>query len=233
MSEVADDEDVARFAGRYAGTLDPRNALRWAVDPFAPALDGSPSPGVLLEERRRALYRTRAAADEVARFTTDVDAWQRELALARDALPNREAEAAPLPAEERTRDRRRLAAVAVAIGVVAVVAVGVVLLGRPAPPPDPPVAAGVPGVLVAQASAERGARSAGGLDGAGHFVTVVVTCQGDGAVDVRLTDGTDARFACISAFPRTAVQPSVQRVARFGYTVRVTGDPNWAMTLSR
>jgi hypothetical protein len=234
VSEVADDEAVARFAGRYAGALDPRNAARWAVDPFAPAVDGSPSPGVLLEERRRALYRTRADADQVARFTADVGAWQRELALAREALEDRRAEAAPPAAStERRRRRPHLAAVAVAIGVAAVVAIGIAVLVPPVPPPDPPVAAGVPGVLVAQASAERGARTAGGLDGAGHFVTVVVTCQGDGAVDVRLTDGTDARFACISAFPRTAVQPSVQRVARFGYTVRVTGDPDWAMTLSR
>ncbi|HEY0374215.1 MAG TPA: hypothetical protein VGC94_05430, partial [Amnibacterium sp.] len=107
------------------------------------------------------------------------------------------------------------------------------VLARSAPPPDPPVAAGVPGVLVAHASASRGARTGAGLDGAGHFVTVVVTCQGDGAVDVRLSDGTDARFACISAFPRTAVQPSVQRLARFGYTITVVGAPNWAMTLSR
>jgi hypothetical protein len=233
VSEVADDEAVARFAGRYAGALDPRNAARWAVDPFAPAVDGSPSPAVLLEERRRALYRTRADADQVAGFTADVGAWQRELALARDALEDRQAEAAPPEASaERLRKRPHVAAVAVAIGVAAVVAIGIAVLARPAPP-DPPVAAGVPGVLVAQASAERGARTGGGLDGAGHFVTVVVTCQGDGAVDVRLTDGTDARFACISAFPRTAVQPSVQRVARFGYTVRVTGDPDWAMTLSR
>ncbi|WP_297344132.1 hypothetical protein, partial [Amnibacterium sp.] len=123
MSEVADDDAVARFAGRYAGTLDPRNAVRWAVDPFAPAMDGSPSPAVLLEERRRALYRTRADADEVARFTADLDAWQRELSLARDALPDREAEPAPPTGPDRLPRRPRLAAVAVAIGVPAVVAI--------------------------------------------------------------------------------------------------------------
>lgn len=234
MDEVTDDAALARFAARYAGTLDPRDAVRWAVDPFGPALDGSPSPGTLLEERRRSLYRSPAGPGEAARFTADAAAWDRELALARAALT----EPAPVgvPADTTATRRRvspRLLASTVGLAVLAAVAIGIGALAQPAPPPSPPVAAGVPGVLVAQASAARGAPTAAGLDGGGHFVTVVVTCQGDGAVDVRLTDGTEARFACISAFPRTAVAPSVHRVHRFGYAVQVTGDPNWAMTLSR
>jgi hypothetical protein len=72
-----------------------------------------------------------------------------------------------------------------------------------------------------------------GLDGAGHFVTIVVTCLGLGGVEVRLSDGTDARFACTATFPRTVTEPSVDRLGRFGYAVIVTGRPDWAMTLSR
>jgi hypothetical protein len=231
VSEVADDEAIAGFAARYSGALDPRDAARWAVDPLAPGRDGSPSPAALLEERRRALYRTRPDAAEAARFAADAAAWEGQLALARAALAEQEAHRPP--AADRAAVSSRLAAIAMGVAVAAAVATGIAVLARPAAPAAPPVAAGVPGVLVAQASAARGAPTGTGLDGRGHFVTVVVTCQGDGAVDVRLTDGTDTRFACISAFPRTAVAPSVHRLHRFGYTVRVTGDPNWAMTLSR
>jgi len=233
VSEVADDEAVTRFAARYAGALDPRDAVRWAVDPLAPALDGSPSPAALLEDRRRALYRTRPDAAEAARFAADAAAWDRELALARAALAEQEERRPSAAPADRAAVPPRVVALAIGVAVAAAVVVGIAVLARPAPPAAPPVAAGVPGVLVAQASAARGAPTGAGLDGGGHFVTVVVTCQGDGAVDVRLTDGTDARFACISAFPRTAVAPSVHRLHRFGYTVRVTGDPTWAMTLSR
>ena len=88
-------------------------------------------------------------------------------------------------------------------------------------------------MLVASASAAHGAKARSGLDGGGHYVTLVVTCQGAGDVEVRLTDGTDARFACIETFPRTAVQPSTARLSRFGYAVKVTGSPNWALTVSR
>lgn len=232
MSEVADDEVLAGFAARYAGALDPCDAARWAVDPLAPGRDGSPSPAALLEERRRALYRSRADPVEASRFAADAEAWERELALARAALAGQE-ERRPSPLPGGRSRRPRLAGIAVGVLVVAALGIGIAVLARPAPPPAPPVAAGVPGVLVAQASAARGAPTGDGLDGGDHFVTVVVTCQGDGAVDVRLTDGTDARFACIAPFPRTAVAPSVHRLHRFGYAVRVTGDPDWAMTLSR
>jgi hypothetical protein len=170
---------------------------------------------------------------EAVRFAADAEAWARELALARAALGERQEGAAPPSAPSPRRPAARLPAIAATVAVLAVVAAGIAVLARPAPAAAPPVAAGVPGVLVAQASAARGARRAVGLDGAEHYVTIVVTCQGAGAVDVRLTDGTEARFACIAAFPRTAVQPSVQRLGRFGYAVRVTGVPNWAMTLSR
>jgi len=232
VSEVADGEAVAGYAARYSGTLDPRDAARWAVDPLAPGADGSPSPAALLEQRRRALYRSRPDAGEAALFAADAAAWQRELRLARAALAGPDTPRPPAPPAGRTGRRPRVLAVPIAAAVAGAVVIGFAVLARPAPA-APPVAAGVPGMLVAQASAARGAPTGAGLEGGGHFVTIVVTCQGDGAVDVRLTDGSEARFACIAAFPRTAVAPSVHRLQRFGYAVRVTGDPDWAMTLSR
>lgn len=232
MSEVADDDAVTGFAARYAGSLDPRDAARWAVDPLAPRRDGSPSPGTLLEERRRALYRSRPDPGEVARFTADAAAWERELALARSALAG---PGAPRPAAAPAGGPRRpprVVAIGVGVAIAIAVSIGIAVLAHPGPP-APRVAAGVPGVLVAQVSASRGAPTGAGLDGGDHFVTVVVTCQGEGAVDVRLTDGSDTTFACISAFPRTAVAPSIHRLHRFGYAVGVSGHPDWAMTLSR
>ncbi|MGN6743340.1 MAG: hypothetical protein ACTHJL_08595 [Amnibacterium sp.] len=232
MEPVAD-ADLARFAARYRGALDPRDALRWAVEPSAPSSDGSPSPAALLDARRRALYRAPADAAGAADFLAASAAWERELALARAALAATERKPEPGAHPPVAAAHRPLRAALPVLALVAIVAVGIAVLRTPASPPAPPVAAGVPGVLVARASAEAGARSASGLDGAARFLTVVVTCQGDGAVEVRLSDGTDARFACIAAFPRTAVQPSDSPVHRFGYRIRVTGTPDWAMTLSR
>ena len=225
----------AGFTRRYRGSLHPRDAARWALDPTVPALDGSASPQVLLEARRRGLYRAPADVEEAARFAADAAAWDRELALARAALADGPveadaADAAPSVGAAGPRRRWRLAA---AVGAVLVVVAGIALLAHPSGPPSPPVAAGVPGVLVARASADGSVRYGSGLDGAGRIATVVVTCQGAGTVEVRLTDGTDARFACIAAFPRTAVAASDRPLRRFGWSVRVQGHPGWAMTISR
>jgi len=237
--DAFDELRLTAFTSRYRGHLAPADALAWARDPLAPALDGSDSPGLLLERRRQALYRDAADPAEAAGFRADADAWEQELALARGALAPPAILPAPVPAalpDERPAWRLRAGLVAAAL-VVAIV--GLAITTRPSAAPAPtrtpagPFAAGVPGVLVASISAAHGATIRSGLDGGGHFVTLVVTCQGAGDVEVRLTDGTDARFACIDTFPRTVVQPSTARLTTFGYAVTVTGSPSWALTVSR
>ena len=242
MDEDAFDEQrLAAFSSRYRGRLAPADALRWARDPLAPSVDGSESPGLLLERRRQALYRGVADPAEAAAFRADAAAWEQDLALARAALePIAILPAPDIAAQPEGRAAWRLR-VALVAGALVVAIVGLAIGTRPsaAPAPAPtrtvagPFAAGVPGVLLASASAAHGARTRSGLDGGGHYVTLVVTCQGAGDVEVRLTDGTDARFACIDAFPRTAVQPSTARLSGFGYAVEVTGTTNWALTVSR
>src|SRR5438309_9880683 len=87
MCRVADAEVVyAAFAARYHGALEPGDAIRWAEDPLATALDGSASPGHLLEERRRALCRAAVDPAVVDAFETAVADWDRELAIARAAM---------------------------------------------------------------------------------------------------------------------------------------------------
>ena len=77
--DAFDEQRLAAFSSRYRGRLAPADALRWARDPLAPSVDGSESPGLLLERRRQALYRGATDPAEAAAFRADAAAWEQAL----------------------------------------------------------------------------------------------------------------------------------------------------------
>ena len=242
MPEAADQPDgpglAARFAAAYTGSYPVEDALRWAQEAV-------PAPALELRRRQRELYRQAVDPAAIRRYEADRDAWDAELRLIHDAYAAAASPGAPAPPEEpavadppRRPSRRPFLLVTGAVVVAAAVAAAVAQLSAPAPDrrtavPTPSTSVLATGSLLVQRTGQGGGTDGLGLDGGGRYITIAVTCQGDGGVTVLLSDDTTAHFGCTATFPRTAVTTSRTRVRAFSYSLRTTGSPTWALSLFR
>jgi hypothetical protein len=238
-------ELAARFAGAYAGSYPVEDALRWAQEAV-------PAPSLELRRRRRELYRQAVDPAAIRQYQADSDAWDAELRLIRTAYSAATTSDSPAdgtaepaepvdrgsPSRRRRWSRSRLFLAIGGVAVAVAVAAAVAQLGTPAPvrhtaSPGPSTVVLATGSLLVQRTGQGGGTDGVGLDGSGRYITIAVTCQGNGGVTVLLSDDTNAHFGCIATFPRTTVATSRTRLRTFNYSLRTTGSPSWAVSLFR